>query len=112
MIISSLLLQKCTRNSKANHHTESLNRRLKLWQEGNFDGLVRQARFIQSKLVSQNSLTSIEQIAKEFNNFLSSGKVNAALKLLSDTESAGILPTSKQTIDLLKKTSCRCFKIR
>ena len=31
-----------------------------------------------------------------------SGKVNAALRLISDTESARILPTSKQTIDLLK----------
>ena len=31
-----------------------------------------------------------------------SGKVNAALRLISGTESAGILPTSKQTIDLLK----------
>ena len=32
-----------------------------------------------------------------------SGKVNAALRLLSDIGSAGILPTSKQTIDLLKE---------
>ena len=31
-----------------------------------------------------------------------SGKVNAALRLLSDTESAGILPTTKKTINLLK----------
>ena len=32
-----------------------------------------------------------------------SGKVNAALRLLSDTESAGILPTTKKTINLLKE---------
>ena len=32
-----------------------------------------------------------------------SGKVNTPLILLSDTESDGILPTSKQTIDLLKE---------
>ena len=32
-----------------------------------------------------------------------SGKVNTALRLLSDTDSAGILPTTKQTIDLLKE---------
>ena len=32
-----------------------------------------------------------------------SGKVNAAFRLPSDTESAGILPTSKKTIDLLKE---------
>ena len=32
-----------------------------------------------------------------------SGKVNAALSLFSDAETAGILPASKQSIDLLKK---------
>ena len=42
-------------------------------------------------------------MAKKLNNFMLFGTVNAALRLLSDTESAGILPTSKQTIDLLKE---------
>ena len=50
-----LLLQKRSRNSKAKDHTESLERRLKLWKEGDFDGLVREVRFIQSKLTYQNS---------------------------------------------------------
>ena len=31
------------------------------------------------------------------------GKVNATLRLLSETESARILPTSKQNIDLLEE---------
>ena len=31
------------------------------------------------------------------------GKVNTALRLVSETESGGILPTSEQTIDHLKK---------
>ena len=103
MIMPSLLLQKCSRNSKAKDHTESLKRRLKLWKEGDFDGLVREVRFIQSKLIYQNSPISIELMAKKFNNFMLFGRVNAALTLLSDTESAGILSTSKQTIDLLKE---------
>ena len=42
-------------------------------------------------------------MAKKFNNFMLSGKVNAAFIPLSDTEGAGILPTSKETIDLLKE---------
>ena len=40
MIMASLLLQKCSKNSKAMDHTESLKRKLKLWKEGDFDGLV------------------------------------------------------------------------
>ena len=94
MILPLLLLQKCSRNSKA-YHTESLKRRSKLWKEGDFDSLDREVRFIQSKLTYQNSPTSVELIAKNFNNFILAGKVNAAVRLLSITESAGILPTSK-----------------
>ena len=103
IIMPLLLLQKCSKNSKAQDHTESLKRRLKLWKEGDFDGLVREVRFIQSKLIYQNSPTSIELMAKKFNNFMLSGKVHAALRLLSDTENARILLTSKQAVDLLKE---------
>ena len=42
-------------------------------------------------------------MAKKFNNFRLSGKVNTAFRLLSDTDSAAILPTTQQTIDLLKE---------
>ena len=41
-------------------------------------------------------------MAKRFNKFMLSGKVNSALRLLSDTESAGILPTNKKTVEPLK----------
>ena len=64
MIMPSLLLRKCSRNSKAKDQTESLKRRLKLWKEGDFDGIVREVRFIQYKLIFQNSPTSIELMAK------------------------------------------------
>ena len=103
MIMPSLLLQKCSRNSKAKNHTESLQRRLKLWKKGDFYGLNREVRLIQPKLIYRNSPTSVELMAKKFNNFMLSGKVIVALRLLSDTESAGILPTTKQIIDHLKE---------
>ena len=79
-----------------------MKRRLKLWKERDFDGIFREARFIQSKLIYQNSPASIELMAKKFNNFMLSVKLNAALRLLSDTGSAGILPTTKKIIDLIK----------
>ena len=68
--------------------------RLKQWKEGDFDGLVRKFCFIQSKPIYQNSPTSIALIAKNFNNFMLSEKVNAPLILLSDTESDEMLPTT------------------
>ena len=85
MIMPLLLLQKCSKNSKAQYHTESLKRILKLWEEDDFDGLVREFLFIQSKLIYQNSSTSIELMAKKLNIFMLSGKVNAALRLSEET---------------------------
>ena len=101
MIMPSLLLEKFSRNSKAKDLPESLKKSLKLWREDDFHSLVREVCFTQSKLIYQNSPTSIEIIAKE--NFMLSGKVHAALKLFSDSESAQIFPTSKHTTDLLKE---------
>ena len=70
MIMPSSLLQKCSRNFKAEDHTESLKKRSKLWKESDYDGLVREVRFIQSKLIYQNNPTSNELMAKKFNNFM------------------------------------------
>ena len=81
MIMPSLLLQKCCRISKAKYHTESLKRRLKLSKEIDFDVLVREVCFIQSKQIYHNSPTLIELMAKKFNNFMLSGKINAASRL-------------------------------
>ena len=76
---------------------------MKLWREDDFDGIFREARFIQSKLIYQNSPASIELMAKKFNNFMLSVKLNAALKLLSDTGSAGILQLLKKSLILSNK---------
>ena len=51
MIMVSLLLQKRSRNSKSKDRTESLRRRQKLWKRADFDGLVREVHFIESKLI-------------------------------------------------------------
>ena len=40
IIMLSLLLPKCCRNSKAKDHTESLRRRLKLWKKGDLEKYV------------------------------------------------------------------------
>ena len=60
MIVPLLLLQKCSGISKGEYHTESLKERLKLWKEVEFDGLVREVRFIQSKLVYHLSCVNLD----------------------------------------------------
>ena len=59
---------------------------------------VKEVSFIQSKLIYQNSPTSIEGMAKKFNNFLLSGKVNAALRLLSELVNKPLIFSKKKIL--------------
>ena len=92
MLMPSLLLQKPSKNSKSKDHSNCLKRRLEMWKKGEFDQLLQEIRFIQSNLKQQQRSKSIEEVSKQFHKFMISGKVKAALKLLSETESKGIFP--------------------
>eukprot|EP00794_Sanderia_malayensis_P011608 gene11608-12810_t len=92
----SLLLQKPSKTSKSKDHVEKLRKRLDLWKSGNFDDLVREARFIQSRFSKHKPMDSIDKV-------VINGKINAALKLLSDTQSSGILQLDDSTLQLPKK---------
>jgi len=95
------LLQKPSRTSKAKEHGELLQKRLIQWKDGDIDSLVREVRFIQSSLKQSRVDVSIDVIAKRFNNFMLEGKVNDALKILSNTKSNGVLPMTNDNLSLL-----------
>ena len=95
-----LLLQKPSLKSKMKDHSECLNRRLNLWVEGKFDDLMRESRTIQNKLPKPNSLNTPEQCAKNKNAMCK--KVHAALRLLDDKMSGGILDLSDDTLKELR----------
>ena len=102
MIMPSLLLQKVSKNSKARDHSEQLRKRMDLWKSGDFDTLVREVRYIQSKLRSFTNVDTIEQLARKFNDLMLAGKINPALRLLSDSKCSGILPINDETKQLLR----------
>eukprot|EP00794_Sanderia_malayensis_P016506 gene16505-18151_t len=91
------------RNSKSKDHSNCLKRRLELWKNGEFDLLLQEIRFIQSNLEQQQRKKSIEEVSKLFQKIVISGKVNAALRLLSETESKGILPLTDENLALLNQ---------
>ena len=61
MILSSLLLQKPTRNSKARDHTKKLKERLSTWKGGGIMDLVKEGRIIQERI-----RTSCQQVFKDY----------------------------------------------
>ena len=62
----ALLLQKPEKKSKMKDHIKALERRLKLWDEGNLLELLFEGSSIQERLKSTNMRADIAQISKKF----------------------------------------------
>ena len=85
MILPVLLLQKPSKTSKSKEHNIKLEYRLRLWKAGNIDDLIREGRAIQQKLQISKRNNKRDE-AKIFSNLMMQGKINAALKMLSDSD--------------------------
>ena len=102
MVMPALLLQKPSFKSKCKQHSECLQRRLNLWKLEDFNGLLKECRAIQSRLLSIWKPRSPEHVSRTFANLMLSGKVNAAMRLLDDTSTSGVLQLSEDTLRELK----------
>lgn len=80
MVLPALLLQKPSAASKVKEHTQCLDRRLKMWREGDIHNLVHEGRAIQSGL-SRNLRKTEAQTARTFAKLMMEGKTKAALRI-------------------------------
>ena len=101
-VMPSLLLQKPSKTSKAKDHTKCLERRLILWEKGEFDSLLRETCSIQASLL-RNSVKKETSLAKRFSDLMFLGKVNSALKLLSRESSTGVCTITDETLRILQE---------
>jgi hypothetical protein len=101
MVLPNLMCQKPTKFSKAVDHRKSLERRMKLWEDGHIKELVKEGRLIQRRLTS--AVRRPEDIAKLFVRFMLHGKVNSALRLLEQSGNAGVLPMTEENLLSLKE---------
>ena len=70
----------------------------------NQDRLLIEARTIQSTLLTSKKFRTPEQTAKSFAKLMMEGKVNAALRVLDEEQSGGVLPLSEAVLkDLQNK---------
>ena len=92
MLMPALLLQKPHSKSKSKEHVTHLERRLALWTNGEFDELLAEGRTIQQNLRHQIPRTrrAKDNLGRIFSTLMMTGKVKAAIRLLSD-EGHGVL---------------------
>ena len=90
-VLPILVLQKPHKASKAKEHIICLERRLRFWKEGNLSDMLLEGRAIQRRLPKTSTSKPAEKIARSFANLMFAGKCKAALDLLSDSGSRGLL---------------------
>ena len=85
-----LMLQKPSAKSKARDHTKYLDKRLKMWNQGEFDALLAENREIQKKLRrSQDKKKDTRE--KAFCRLMFLGKVGQAMKFVnSEDDTRGV----------------------
>ena len=101
MILPKIILQKHMRNPNAKSIKEIMSRRLKLWKEDNFLELFTEGTTIQSRLKESKIDSNEEGMLISFRHLMSIGKVNAAMKVLENSNGSGILPIDNDTIKML-----------
>ena len=95
MVMPGLLLQKPTPESRAKDHVASLSRRLEAWKSGQISILLHEGRTIQKYLPTHRKANG-EALAQSFTKLMFSGRVKAALRLLSDDQGARVLGLDAQ----------------
>ena len=102
-VMPVLLLQKPSKNSKSKDHLVSLDRRLKLWEEGNISNLLHEGKTIQERMKVIEKGMNIEKISLKFKNMMGKSNIDGALKLLTENMSNGILSLNDKTLNMLKQ---------
>ena len=102
-VIPALLFQKPSKDSKSKDHSLSLERRLKLFEEGNVSNLLHEGETIQDRMKISGNGMNIEKISWKFKKMMSKGNVDRALKLLMENMSNRILPLKDKTLKMLKQ---------
>ena len=105
IVMPSLILQKISNKWKTSKIKSHVDRRLNLWKNKDVEGLLNETRTIQKRLPQRQKLQRTEEKAKIFAKLVLKGKVNAAIWLLDDNTSSGILSLSAGVINFYVKST-------
>ena len=103
MIMLSLLLQKRHPKAKTQENNDVFKRRMKLWADGKFEELMREAKAIQKRLDNnQHKQRGETDKARLFRLKMENGQIRQAARLLEHEESGGLIPLN-ETLRKLKE---------
>ena len=95
IVLLAVGLQKPSQKSKAKDHQECLEKRLKLWKNGEIECLLREGRMIQRRLQKSRRNSDPPNKARIFAKLVMEGQINSALRFLNEAESGGVLPLTE-----------------
>ena len=95
----ALLLQKPRKSPKGKDHLQTLERRIKLQDESNTEGLLYEGMTIQQRLRYDKEGMTVNKIL-QFKNFMSKEIINGGLKLLIENMHSKVLALKKETLEL------------
>ena len=84
--LEDFLLKQPHKRSKPKEHTKRLERRLKIWRDGDLAALIREGRTIQQRLpkVRRANAANENRLTRTFANLMFKGKTHTALDLLAN----------------------------
>ena len=98
-----LMLQKPSQKSKAKEHVNYLEKRLKLWSDGNLDAILSESREIQKRLKRSHEKKR-ESKEKAFCRLMLQGKVSQAMKFInSEDDTRGVHTLTDEIKQLLEE---------
>ena len=103
MVMPSLILQRTSNKWKPSEIKSHVERRLNFWKNKDIEGLLNETRRIQQGLPQRKKPQATEERAKIFAKLVLEGMVNAAIRLLDDDTSSGVLPFSANVIKTLRQ---------
>ena len=95
IVLLAVGLQKPSQKSKAKDHQECLEKRLKLWKNGEIECLLREGRMFQRRIQKSRRNSDPPNKARIFAKLVMEGQINSALRFLSEAESGGVLPLTE-----------------
>jgi hypothetical protein len=96
-IIAPLLLQQPAGKPTYRDNVNHLTRRLKLWDEGNINDLIKEGSTIQEQLIKSRRALDDSTLSKRFATMVFNNNFKGAMSLVTSKGKGGVLPLNETT---------------